>query len=80
MDGSPKGRWLPPQIRQDHIDQLIEDGKLRADCGYRLPQEDDVPPKPEAGELVVFKALFDRGFSFPPSKFMLEVQIGRAHV
>ena len=65
--GLPKGRWLPPQIRQDHIDQLIKDGKLRADCGYRLPKADDVPPKPEAGELVVFKALFDWGFSFLPS-------------
>ena len=32
-----------------------------------------MPPKPEAGELVVFKALFDRGFSFPPSQFMLDI-------
>ena len=38
--GLPKGRWLPPQIRQDHIDQLIEDAKLRANYGYRLPKVD----------------------------------------
>ena len=59
-EGLPKGRWLPPQIWQDHNDQLIEDGKLRADCGYRLPLASDVPPKPEAGELVVFKAQIGR--------------------
>ena len=71
--GPPKGRWLPSTIEQDQIDQLIEDGRLRPNSGYRIPPETDVPPNPDADERVVFKAFFDRGFSFPPSKFLLKL-------
>ena len=72
-EGPPKGRWVPSTITQAQIDQLIEDGRLAADSGYRIPPEEDVPPNPDADECVIFKACFDRGFSLPPSKFLLEI-------
>ena len=43
-EGPPKGRWLPPQIRQDHIDQLTGNSALTAGTGspkktmFRLSQ------------------------------------------
>ena len=64
---------MEPKTLQGHIDQLVEDGKLRPDSGYRLPLATDIPPNPEADERVVFKVHFDQGFSFPPSKFMMDV-------
>jgi len=71
----PKGRWLPTTISAQDLQQLEEDGVLlpQAASGWRIPSTNDVLPSPAEGERVVFRAHFERGFSMPPSKFLLKV-------
>jgi hypothetical protein len=69
-----KGKWWPYNLTEADLSDLEKEGILypKAESCWRVvPGE--LHPNPQDGERVITKALMERGFSFPPSDFLMEV-------
>jgi hypothetical protein len=63
-----RGAWKGSDVTQQDIDWLYRSRRIPAQVFCEIPR-DEVEPKPEAGEYVVFVAHFERGFGLPASNF-----------
>ncbi|KAK1631693.1 hypothetical protein QYE76_006008 [Lolium multiflorum] len=70
-DSESKGKWWPCTITDTELNNLEAEGFLKPKSWRTIPGS--LAPAPEAGEMVVTKALVERGFSFPPSDFFSEI-------
>ncbi|KAK1691748.1 hypothetical protein QYE76_008445 [Lolium multiflorum] len=70
-DSEAKGKWWPCTTTETELNNLEAESFLRPGSWRTLPES--LSPAPEAGEMVVTKALVERGFSFPPSDFFSEI-------
>ncbi|KAK1630717.1 hypothetical protein QYE76_005032 [Lolium multiflorum] len=70
-DSEAKGKWWPCTTTETELNNLEAEGFLRPGSWRTLPGS--LALAPEAGEMVVTKALVERGFSFPPSDFFSEI-------
>ncbi|KAK1648867.1 hypothetical protein QYE76_066672 [Lolium multiflorum] len=70
-DSESKGKWWPCTITDTELNNLEAEGFLKPKCWRTIPGS--LAAAPEAGEMVVTKALVERGFSFPPSDFFSEI-------
>ncbi|KAK1616694.1 hypothetical protein QYE76_022211 [Lolium multiflorum] len=70
-DSESKGKWWPCTITETELNNLEAEGFLKPKSWQTIPGS--LVPAPEAGEMVVTKALVERGFSFPPSDFFSEI-------
>ncbi|KAK1610929.1 hypothetical protein QYE76_034602 [Lolium multiflorum] len=71
QDIEAKGKWWPCTTTETELCNLEAEGFLKPGSWQTLPVS--LTPAPEAGEMVVTKALVERGFSFPPSGFLSEI-------
>ncbi|KAK1644626.1 hypothetical protein QYE76_062431 [Lolium multiflorum] len=70
-DTESKGKWWPCTTTDTELNNLEAEGFLKPKSWRTIPGS--LAPAPEAGEMVVTKALVERGFSFPPSDFFSEI-------
>ncbi|KAK1595945.1 hypothetical protein QYE76_017398 [Lolium multiflorum] len=70
-DSESKGKWWPCTTTDTELNNLEAEGFLKPKSWRTIPGS--LVPAPEAGEIVVTKALVERGFSFPPSDFFSEI-------
>ena len=68
---STLGNWKGSDVTCDEIAWLQRTGRIPDGVECRLPR-DEVEPRPEEGEYVVFVSHFERGFGLPVSDFMKE--------
>ncbi|KAK1625832.1 hypothetical protein QYE76_000147 [Lolium multiflorum] len=66
-----RGAWKGSDVNQAEIDWLYRSRRIPEEVMYRIPGE-ELEPAPEAGEVVVFAAHFERGFGLPASDFFRE--------
>ena len=69
--GAARGQWWPCELKEKDLLDLQNEGFLKADSWRFVPKEP--VPAPKEGERVITKALVERGFSFPPSDFFIEL-------
>lgn len=71
----PQGMWRRSIMTAEDMKILEDEGYIPSgkNKAWRLPKPEDVPPKPEADEVVVTIAALKRGFSFPPAAFYCEI-------
>ncbi|KAK1648177.1 hypothetical protein QYE76_065982 [Lolium multiflorum] len=70
-DSESKGKWWPCTTTDTELNNLEAEGFLKPKSWRTIPGS--LAPAPEAGEMVVTKALVEHGFSFPPSDFFSEI-------
>ena len=71
MAGSgANGKWEASFVTNEDILKLKEAGYLPANVAHRAPEEDQIIPTPEPGEMVVFLPHFLRGLGFPMHPFL----------
>ncbi|KAK1692801.1 hypothetical protein QYE76_009498 [Lolium multiflorum] len=70
-DSEAKGKWWPCTTTEMELKNLESEGFLRPGSWRSVP--DELAPAPRDDEMVLTKALVERGFSFPPSDFFLEI-------
>jgi hypothetical protein len=70
-DSEAKGKWWPCTTMETKLRNLEAEGFLKPGSWRTIPGS--LTPAPEAGEMVVTKALVERGFSFPPNDFFSEI-------
>ncbi|KAK1687025.1 hypothetical protein QYE76_047873 [Lolium multiflorum] len=70
-DAEAKGKWWPCTTTKMELTNLETEGFLQPGSWRSVPNE--LAPAPEENEMVLTKALVERGFSFPPSDFFLEI-------
>ncbi|KAK1603602.1 hypothetical protein QYE76_048155 [Lolium multiflorum] len=70
-DSEAKGKWWPCTTTEMELKNLEAEGFLQPGSWRSVPNE--LAPAPRDDEMVLTKALVERGFSFPPSDFFLEI-------
>ncbi|KAK1680684.1 hypothetical protein QYE76_041532 [Lolium multiflorum] len=70
-DSEAKGKWWPCTTTEMELKNLESEGFLQPGSWRSVP--DEPAPAPRDDEMVLTKALVERGFSFPPSDFLLEI-------
>ncbi|KAK1686720.1 hypothetical protein QYE76_047568 [Lolium multiflorum] len=70
-DSEAKGKWWPCTTTEMELKNLEAEGFLRPGSWRTVPGS--LTPAPQDGEMVVTKALVERGFSFLPSDFFSEI-------
>ena len=70
-DSEAKGKWWPCATTEMELKNLESEGFLQPGSWRSVP--DELAPAPKDNEMVLTKALVERGFSFPPSDFFLEI-------
>ncbi|KAK1620218.1 hypothetical protein QYE76_025735 [Lolium multiflorum] len=70
-DSEAKGKWWPCTTTEMELRNLEAEGFLQPGSWRSVP--DELAPAPRDDEMVLTKALVERGFSFPPSDFFLEI-------
>ncbi|KAK1660686.1 hypothetical protein QYE76_048845 [Lolium multiflorum] len=70
-DSEAKGKWWPCTTTEMELKNLESEGFLQPGSWRSVPNE--LAPAPRDDEMVLTKALVERGFSFPPSDFFLEI-------
>ncbi|KAK1643129.1 hypothetical protein QYE76_060934 [Lolium multiflorum] len=70
-DSEAKGKWWPCTTTETELKNLEAEGFLLPGSWRTVPGS--LAPAPQDGEMVVTKALVERGFSFPPSDFFSEI-------
>ncbi|KAK1561283.1 hypothetical protein QYE76_007641 [Lolium multiflorum] len=70
-DSEAKGKWWPCTTTEMELKNLESEGFLQPGSWRSVP--DEPAPAPRDDEMVLTKALVERGFSFPPSDFFLEI-------
>ncbi|KAK1603696.1 hypothetical protein QYE76_027369 [Lolium multiflorum] len=70
-DSEAKGKWWPCTTTEMELKNLEAEGFLQPGSWRSVPNA--LAPAPEDNEMVLTKALVERGFSFPPSDFFLEI-------
>ncbi|KAK1616929.1 hypothetical protein QYE76_022446 [Lolium multiflorum] len=70
-DSEAKGKWWPCTTTEMELKNLESEGFLQPGSWRSVP--DELAPAPRDDEMVLTKALVERGFSFPPSDFFLEI-------
>ncbi|KAK1631038.1 hypothetical protein QYE76_005353 [Lolium multiflorum] len=70
-DAEAKGKWWPCTTTDTELKNLETEGFLLPGSWRTVPGS--LAPAPQDGEMVVTKALVERGFSFPPSDFFSEI-------
>jgi hypothetical protein len=70
-DNESKGKWWPCTTTDAELSNLEVEVFIKPGSWRTLPGAPT--PAPEDGEMVVTKALVERGFSFPPSDFFSEI-------
>ncbi|KAK1630740.1 hypothetical protein QYE76_005055 [Lolium multiflorum] len=70
-DSEAKGKWWPCTTTEMELKNLESEGFLQPGSWRSVPNE--LAPAPRDDEMVMTKALVERGFSFPPSDFFLEI-------
>ncbi|KAK1617479.1 hypothetical protein QYE76_022996 [Lolium multiflorum] len=70
-DSEAKGKWWPCTTTEMELKNLEAEGFLQPGSWRSVPNE--LAPAPRDNEMVLTKALVERGFSFPPSDFFLEI-------
>ncbi|KAK1696247.1 hypothetical protein QYE76_012944 [Lolium multiflorum] len=70
-DSESKGKWWPCTTIETELKNLEEEGFLQPGSWRTVPNA--LAPAPQDNEMVLTKALVERGFSFPPSDFFLEI-------
>ncbi|KAK1653239.1 hypothetical protein QYE76_071044 [Lolium multiflorum] len=68
-DSEARGKWWP--CTEMELKNLEAEGFLQPGSWRSVPNA--LAPAPEDNEMVLTKALVERGFSFPPSDFFLEI-------
>jgi len=68
METNERGSWDGSTVTAADIDRLRHSRKIPLEIICRLPG-DEIAPKPQSGEYVVFTSHFDRGFGLPISIF-----------
>ncbi|KAK1653376.1 hypothetical protein QYE76_071181 [Lolium multiflorum] len=70
-DSEAKGKWWPCTTTEMELKNLESEGFLQPGSWRTVP--DEPAPAPRDDEMVLTKALVERGFSFPPSDFFREI-------
>ncbi|KAK1652734.1 hypothetical protein QYE76_070539 [Lolium multiflorum] len=70
-DSEAKGKWWPCTTTETELKNLEAEGFLQPGSWRSVPLEP--APAPKDDEMVLTKALVERGFSFPPSDFFREI-------
>ncbi|KAK1683704.1 hypothetical protein QYE76_044552 [Lolium multiflorum] len=70
-DSEAKGKWWPCTTTEMELKNLESEGFLQPGSWRTVPNEP--APAPRDNEMVLTKALVERGFSFPPSDFFREI-------
>ncbi|KAK1665999.1 hypothetical protein QYE76_054158 [Lolium multiflorum] len=70
-DSESKGKWWPCTTTDTELKNLEAEGFLLPGSWRTVPGS--LTPAPQDGEMVITKALVERGFSFPPSDFFSEI-------
>ncbi|KAK1661818.1 hypothetical protein QYE76_049977 [Lolium multiflorum] len=70
-DSEAKGKWWPCTTTETELKNLEAEGFLQPGNWRSVPLEPT--PAPKDDEMVLTKALVERGFSFPPSDFFREI-------
>jgi hypothetical protein len=70
-DSEAKGKWWPCTTTEMELKNLEAEGFLQPGSWRSVPNEP--APAPRDDEMVLTKALVERGFSFPPSDFFREI-------
>ncbi|KAK1651753.1 hypothetical protein QYE76_069558 [Lolium multiflorum] len=70
-DSEAKGKWWPCTTTEMELKNLESEDFLQPESWRLVPNE--LAPAPRDDEMVLTKALIERGFSFPPSDFFLEI-------
>ncbi|KAK1665803.1 hypothetical protein QYE76_053962 [Lolium multiflorum] len=70
-DSESKGKWWPCTTTNFELQNLEGEGFLQPGSWRATPNA--LAPAPQDNEMVLTKALVERGFSFPPSDFFLEI-------
>ncbi|KAK1609840.1 hypothetical protein QYE76_033513 [Lolium multiflorum] len=70
-DSESKGKWWPCTTTNIELQNLEGEGFLQPGSWRTTPNA--LAPAPQDNEMVLTKALVERGFSFPPSDFFLEI-------
>ncbi|KAK1697554.1 hypothetical protein QYE76_014251 [Lolium multiflorum] len=70
-DSEARGKWWPCTTSEMELKNLEAEGFLQPGSWRSVPNA--LAPAPEDNEMVLTKALVERGFSFPPSDFFLEI-------
>ena len=70
-DSGSKGKWWPCTTTETELQNLEGEGFLQPGSWRTTPNA--LAPVPQDNEMVLTKALVERGFSFPPSDFFLEI-------
>ncbi|KAK1668481.1 hypothetical protein QYE76_056640 [Lolium multiflorum] len=70
-DSEAKGKWWPCTTTDMELRNLEMEGFLQHESWRSVPNE--LAPAPKDDEMVLTKALVERGFSFLPSDFFLEI-------
>ncbi|KAK1696929.1 hypothetical protein QYE76_013626 [Lolium multiflorum] len=70
-DSEAKGKWWPCTTTETELQNLEGEGFLQPGSWRTTPNA--LTPVPQDDEMVLTKALVERGFSFPPSDFFLEI-------
>ncbi|KAK1653061.1 hypothetical protein QYE76_070866 [Lolium multiflorum] len=70
-DSESKGKWWPCTTTNIELQNLEGEGFLQPGSWRATPNA--LAPAPQDNEMVLTKALVERGFSFPPSDFFLEI-------
>ncbi|KAK1669715.1 hypothetical protein QYE76_057874 [Lolium multiflorum] len=70
-DSEAKGKWWPCTTTEMELKNLESEGFLQPGSWRSVP--DEPAPAPRDDEMVLTKALVERGFSFPPSDFFREI-------
>lgn len=70
-DSESKGKWWPCTTTEMELKNLEAEGFLQPESWRTVPNS--LAPAPQDGEMVLTKALVERGFSFPPSDFFSEI-------
>ncbi|KAK1612298.1 hypothetical protein QYE76_035971 [Lolium multiflorum] len=70
-DSEAKGKWWPCTTTEMELKNLESEGFLQPGSWRSVPNEP--APAPRDDEMVLTKALVERGFSFPPSDFFREI-------
>ena len=67
--------WVPSTVTEDTLKEFATIGFLleKNVMSYRAPDPDEERPQPEDGEVIIFTAHMNRGFSPPGSKFFRDV-------
>ncbi|KAK1627757.1 hypothetical protein QYE76_002072 [Lolium multiflorum] len=70
-DSEAKGKWWPCTTTEMELKNLEAEGFLQPGSWRSVPHEP--APAPKDDEMVLTKALVERGFSFPPSDFFRKI-------